>query len=208
MRPVNDYFGKPWNAPAVEGARRVRRPLGRRCGYCRFRITPWARGFILPAGDGACSKDWQPLGVPWHRECLFSTVAGHAHGLCGCTFPARTPRERFRLSVLVWNNTSPEDLHTRMPLSQRRTSEISWLLPPGLLVLDVPFTVPHWQWRPGIVALCGLAATLGLVNLVYGRRLLPVKSRRVLALTSLFTIVTIICAIGVIASLYVKDFHG
>ena len=205
MRPVTDYFGKPWNAPAVEEAQRVRRPLGRRCGYCRFRITPWARGFILPSGDGACSKDWRSLGIPWHRECLFSTVAGHMHGLCGCTFPARTPRERYRLSVLVWNNTSPEDLHTRLPLSQARINDLRWMLPPGLLVLDVPFNLPHWQWKPAVLALCGSAAVLSLINIVRGRRFVLAKDRWIVWSVGLLTTISAIC---VIAALYIKDFHG
>lgn len=163
----NDYFGKPWDVPALKDGKRVRTPLGRRCGYCRFRITPRARGFILPGFEAARPEGRRVVKSPWHRECMVASTVGHLHGHCRCTADGGTPRERYRVAVCAWNATCPADLQSRVPIAQPYVTGTAWCAPSVLVLLTIPLALLGW-W----IAAAGLwlvAGTLAAANVVRER---------------------------------------
>jgi len=75
------FFGEPWDVPAVEHARRVVTPTGEPCYDCGEPIEPGDRGWVRPyvrLQSGATPR-------PIHAECDLRSIMGHQLGICSCT---------------------------------------------------------------------------------------------------------------------------
>lgn len=108
--PSNPYFGEPWDAPAVEGARRAPTPVGQPCADCTMPIADGDQGFLIPRASRTADER-RPASQPWHRECLMRTVVGSPDcidGTCHCRSEDAdacepTPQQRRAEAIEVWN---------------------------------------------------------------------------------------------------------
>lgn len=82
------YFGKPWDAPAVEAAHPVPTPTGQHCQNCGEAVAEGDQGFLVPTyrvaddGEGTIATC-----EPIHRECILASVLGRGScldGNCDC----------------------------------------------------------------------------------------------------------------------------
>lgn len=83
-RTVAEYFGEPWDAPALDDATWVPTPVGEQCEICHEAIVSGDRGWIRGAVrtvSGLLAASTAVL----HAECEVLTIVGHSVGVCFCT---------------------------------------------------------------------------------------------------------------------------
>lgn len=84
--PMN-YFGEPWDVPAVEDAEPAPTPVGKRCAFCPDVIVEGDQGFLMGTISSGPDGEPVPAVMPVHRECMVRSTVGsveHLEGRCTC----------------------------------------------------------------------------------------------------------------------------
>lgn len=144
-----DYFGRPWDVPAVEGQRRVKVPRGVPCGWCGVKVRRGDQGFIVPCMRSDPLKGLRMLSEPWHRECQLRSVAGSPDHLCGTCTCRGGDGDRSRMTP---EQMRAEAMEVWAMLDQERREQDSFgVCGPSPIERGVPFWALQKGWR-GVVA--------------------------------------------------------
>ncbi len=109
--PANPYFGQPWDAPAVEGARQAPTPVGKPCAWCGVPVADGDQGFLVGCARRDDAGKIYGTVEPFHRECQLRSVIGspaHLDGGCSChggqdDRRPQNPQEKRAEAIEVWD---------------------------------------------------------------------------------------------------------
>lgn len=109
--PANPFFGEPWDAPAVDGARQAPTPVGVPCAWCSVPVADGDQGFLVGCAGLDEQGKIKATVKPFHRECQLRSVIGspaHLDGKCSChggdgDNQPQTPEQRRAESLEVWD---------------------------------------------------------------------------------------------------------
>lgn len=91
------YFGEPWGAPMLDGARCVPAPVGDPCLVCDEPITLGDQGLVRVYVKARGERVQAQKLAPVHAECEALGVVGHLFGVCSCTGFDTTSRDSARV---------------------------------------------------------------------------------------------------------------